>query len=56
MKKYNAYKVYKNGQYVEGFQYRCDAEAAIRQYRHEDFLSSIHNCTAVPCNSYEIRR
>lgn len=50
------YKVYANGIYLNSFNRRYEAEAAIQQYQHMERMNSIIEERPVRHNSYEIRR
>ena len=50
------YKIYKNGEYLESYKNRWEAEEAIQQYKHRERLESIFNMTSVEVNTYDIRR
>jgi hypothetical protein len=50
------YKIYKNGEYLESYKNRWEAEEAIQQHKHSDQMKSIFNMASVEVNTYDIRR
>lgn len=50
------YKIYKNGEYLESYKNRWEAEEAIEQHKHRERMKSIINMTSVEVNTYDIRR
>ena len=50
------YKIYKNGEYLESYKNRWEAEEAIRVYKHTERMQAICEMSSVEVNTYDIRR
>ena len=50
------YKIYKNGEYLESYKNRWEAEEAIRKHKRNEQMQAIQNMTYVEVNTYDIRR
>ena len=50
------YKIYKNGEYLESYKNRLEAEEAIEQYKHRERMQAIAAMTYVEVNTYDIKR